>query len=51
MLTCAGFRNNAAFAHPSREQRLPRRIVDLVCASVRKVFPFEVDLRAARVSG
>ncbi len=41
MLTCARFGNDAMLAHPAREQRLPRGIVDLVRAGVQKIFPFE----------
>src|SRR5439155_4306598 len=47
MLTCACFSNNAAFAHSLCEQRLAHRIIDLVRASVQKIFALQVDLRPA----
>ena len=47
MLTCARFRDDAAFVHPSRQQHLPHRIIDLVRASVQKIFAFQINLRSA----
>ena len=47
VLTCACFGNDAAFAHSLCEQRLAYRIIDLVRASVQKIFALQVDLRPA----
>ena len=47
--TCLG--DDAGFAHASCEQGLPHGIVDLVCAGVQKIFPFEINLRTARMRG
>ena len=48
MLARSRFSNNALFAHAFRQQTLPQRIIDFVCACVCQVFPFEVDLDALR---
>src|SRR6266446_6998595 len=49
VLTRARFGNDATFAHSPREQRLPHCIVDLMCASVQKILPLQVNLCSARV--
>ena len=51
VLTCAGFGDQARFAHLLRQQRLPEHVVDLVCSGVVEVFALEVDFRAAKVGG
>ena len=47
VLSRAGLRDQARFAHLFGEQRLTQHIVDLVRAGVVEVFPLEVNLRAA----
>jgi hypothetical protein len=42
-----GFGDQAALAHPNRQQPLAERVVDLVGAGVEEVFPLEVDADAA----
>src|SRR5438067_7954128 len=49
VLTCTCFGNYSVSAHSPREQRLPHRVVDLVCASVQEIFPLQIDLRSAGV--
>ena len=51
VLARARLGDDAALAHPAREQDLSERVVDLVRACVREVFPLEVEARAARVLG
>ena len=48
VLAGARLSDDAALAHPIRQQALPQRIVDLVRAGMRQVFTFEIDLRAAK---
>ena len=51
VLPRSGFGDNAGFAHPLRQQRLPQRVVDFVCSAVGEVFAFEVDFGAAEPAG
>jgi hypothetical protein len=37
------------FAHSPGEQYLAHRVIDLMRASVQKIFPFQINLRSARV--
>ena len=43
MLPGTRFRDDPPFAHAVGEQRLPERVVDLVRAGVRQVFPLQED--------
>ena len=45
--TCLG--NDAMLAHPAREQGLSHSVVDLVRASVQKIFTLKINLRTARM--
>ena len=45
VLPCSGLRDDPALAHALREQHLAERVVELVCAGVEQVLPFEPDLR------
>ena len=49
VLSGAGLGDDAALAHPLREQRLAERVVDLVRAGVREVLALE-EQRARRCS-
>src|SRR5262249_5844461 len=49
VLACSGFGNDTAFAHPHGEQSLADTVVDLVRAGMEQVFPFEIDLCAAKL--
>ena len=51
MLASAGFGDDAPLSHAFRQKALAERIVDLVCASVEKVFTLQVDLRPAELFG
>jgi len=51
MLAGACLGNEPLFPHFCCEERLAKRIVDLVCARMRKVFAFKVDLCAAKGLG
>ena len=43
VLPGAGFGDDAALAHPARQQRLPEGVVDLVGAGVVEILALEVD--------
>ena len=49
MLTGAGFRDDAGFAHALGEQDLAQTVVDLVGAGVVQFIALEVDLRATQM--
>jgi hypothetical protein len=49
MLTGAGLRYDAAFAHPFYQQPLLYHIVDLVSPGVIEVLPFDIDSRTAKM--
>src|SRR5581483_11737193 len=49
VLAGAGFGDDAALAHSSREQDLAESVVDLVRPSVREIFAFQENLCAACV--
>src|SRR5215472_3586041 len=51
MLSRSGFSNNSMLAHSLRQQRLAQTVVDLVCAGMQQVFPFQVDFGAANFFG
>ena len=51
MLTGARFRNDALFAHFLCKEALAQSIIDLVGPRMVQVFPFEIDLGAAKVLG
>jgi hypothetical protein len=46
VLTRTGFGDDAPFAHPLGEERLPERIVDLVGSGVGEVLALEKDARS-----
>ncbi len=48
VLAGAGLGDDAAAAHPFRQQRLPQRVVDLVRARVREVLALEQQAHAGR---
>ena len=49
MLARAGLGNDALLAHPSGQQSLAQRVVDLVRAGVQQVFALEIDLCPAQL--
>ena len=49
MLARAGLRDHALFAHAARKQHLAYRVIDLVRASMGKVFPFQKNRCAPRM--
>ena len=48
MLAGARLCDDSLLPEPLREHRLPKRVVQLVCAGVQKVFAFEVETLAGR---
>ena len=50
VLSGAGLGDDAALAHPLREQALSERVVDLVRAGVGEVLALDVDARAAKLA-
>jgi len=51
VLASAGFGNDAALAHATRQQNLPECIVNFVSAGVQQIFPFQIHARAVRMFG
>jgi hypothetical protein len=49
MLAGAGFGDDALLVHTTREQHLPDRIVDFVCACVKQILALEIDGCASTV--
>jgi hypothetical protein len=47
VLACARLGDEARLLQAAREQRLPDRVVDLVCARVEQILALEIDARAA----
>ena len=50
-LSGTGFGNDPLLAHFLCQQDLSQHVVDLVCTGVVQVFPLQVDLAAAQISG
>ena len=51
VLSGTGFGNDPLLAHFLCQQDLSQHVVDLVCTGVVQVFPLQVDLAAAQISG
>ena len=51
MLTGPGLRNDAPLFHAHGQQHLADGIVDLMCAGMAQVFPFQINLCAAQLLG
>ena len=51
MLPGPGLGDDAFFAHPHREQRLPHAVVDFMGPGVVEVFPLQINPRPAAVLG
>ena len=51
VLTSAGFRDDAGFAHPPGQQDLAHGVVDLVRAGVVELISLEINLGAAQIFG
>ena len=49
MLARPSLRDHALLAHPTRQQRLPEGVVDLVCPGVQQVFTLQINLRPTTV--
>ena len=49
VLACARFRDHTLFSHAPRQQCLAQGVIDLMRASVQKIFAFQVNLRSASV--
>ena len=51
MLAGARLGDDALFAHAPGQQDLAKGVVNLVCAGVEEVFPFQVNFGAAQFAG
>ena len=51
VLARAGLSNQAGFPHLLGQQGLAQDVVDLVCAGMVQIFPLEINLGAAQVTG
>ena len=51
MLACAGFSDNALFAHLLRQQNLSQYVVDFVSAGVVQILALQINLAATQILG
>ncbi len=51
VLACAGFRDDARFAHSDGKNTLTDSVIDFVRAGMEKIFALEVNARAAESCG